>query len=135
VQLCKHLLLTAMKSGVDVIRIGLQAEEGLDADTVLAGCWHPALGQMVRSELYFDLLQRLVAGLPGNGPLSVRCHPSRVSDVVGHKRMNLKRLREPSVPFRVIPDKTLLRGEVEVECLDHRIKGNIVKDLNLDPNQ
>jgi hypothetical protein len=90
------------------------------------------LGQVVRSELYFDLLHQLVADLPGNGPLSIRCHPSRVSDVVGHGRMNLDRLRRLRAPVRITPDTSLLREEVSVESMNHDIKGNIVTDLNFD---
>jgi histone acetyltransferase (RNA polymerase elongator complex component) len=43
VSLCKLLLHRAMRAGVDVIRIGLQADEGLNEESVLAGCWHPSL--------------------------------------------------------------------------------------------
>lgn len=135
VTLCKLLLLTAMKAGVDVIRIGLQAEEGLDANTVLAGCRHPALGQMVRSELYFDLLHQLVTALPGNDGISIRCHPSRLSDVAGHSKMNLGRLRKLRGPIRITPDTSLLREEVAMESMNHSIKGNIVTDLQINSNE
>jgi len=129
ISLCKLLLHAAMRAGVDVIRLGLQADAGLDADTVQAGCWHPAFGQMVRSELYFDLLRQLIAGLPANAPLSIRCHPARVSDVIGHKKSNLIRLRKERVSVNVIADISLLREEVAVDCLNHRLKGDLVRDL------
>jgi histone acetyltransferase (RNA polymerase elongator complex component) len=61
IALCKQLLHKAMLAGVEVVRIGLQAGDGLNGATVLGGCWHPALGQLVRSELYFDLLRQLAA--------------------------------------------------------------------------
>jgi len=41
VAVCKVLLHTALRAGVKVVRIGLQADEGLNPDSVLAGCWHP----------------------------------------------------------------------------------------------
>lgn len=129
-EFCKPLLHAAMQSGVDVVRIGLQADEGLSADTVLAGCWHPAFGQMVRSELYFDLLRQLSAGLPVDAPLSIRCHPSRVSDVIGHKKTNLIWLRRERVSVDVMADISLLPEEVAVDCLDHSLKGDLVKDLH-----
>lgn len=132
VMLCKLLLLTAMKAGVDVIRIGLQAGDGLDEEAVLAGCWHPALGQMVRSELYYDLICQLVIDLPDNDGLSIRCHPSRVSDVAGHGKMNLNRLRGMRGSVRIIPDISLRCGEVVVASMNHDIKGNIVTDLKID---
>lgn len=130
VSICKLLLHAAMKAGVDVIRIGLQADEGLNRESVLAGCWHPAFGQLVRSEIYFDLLVHLADGLPGDAPLSISCHPSRISDVVGQGRVNLKRLREKGGAVTVKPLTSLLKEEVILECLNHNRKGHIVTDLH-----
>lgn len=130
VAFCKPLLHCAMKAGVAVVRIGLQADQGLNADTVLAGCRHPAFGQLVRSELYFDLLCRLTSGLAGGAPVSIRCHPSRLSDCVGQGRGNLERLRLRMVSATVRPDASLLREEVVVDCLKRCIKGNVISDIN-----
>jgi len=130
IRLCKVLLHTALKAGVDVIRIGLQADEGIGKESVLAGCWHPALGQLVRSELYFDLLSRLASDLPDGLPILIRCHPSRVSDVVGQGRVNLLRLRNKGMAVNVKPDVSLKKEEVALESLDHVIEGYIVSDLN-----
>jgi len=128
--LCKQLLHKAMQSGIDVIRIGLQAGDGLNSTTVLAGCWHPALGQLVRSELYYDLLQRLTADLPGDEPIMVACHPSRLSDVIGQKRNNLTRLRPSGLPITVRQDNTLLAEEVMVKYFAQSFTGSIVTDLD-----
>ncbi len=128
IALCKLLLLTAMRAGVDVVRIGLQADEGLSADAVVAGCRHPALGQLVRSELYFDLLCRLASGSGGVAPLAIRCHPSRVSDCVGQGRGNLRRLGEQWVPLKVRPNIHLQPEEITFDYVDHRMRGTIVTD-------
>jgi len=130
IALCKQLLHKAMRAGIDVVRIGLQAGDGLNSATVLAGCWHPAFGQLVRSELYFDLLRHLTTTLPDDAPLMIVCHPSRLSDVIGQKRRNLARLRSSRISVRVRPDDSLLTEEVMVECLDQRFNGTIVTDLN-----
>ena len=130
VSLCKVLLHTALKAGVAVIRIGLQDDEGLNSDSVLAGCRHPAFGQLVRSELYYDLLRQLASGLPDSALLSIRCHPSRVSDVIGQARVNLKRLRKQGSPLEVKPDIYLLQEEVAIHCLNHHYKGHIITDLH-----
>lgn len=127
---CKPLLHAAMRVGVDVVRMGLQADEGLSSNTVLAGCWHPAFGQLVRSELYFDLLGQLSAGLPADAPLTIRCHPLRLSDVIGHKKTNLIRLRSDRKAVNVTTDNSLLPEEVAVDCLTHSIRGDLVKDLH-----
>ena len=130
VQLCKVLLHEAMRSAVPVIRIGLQADEGLNKDTVLGGCWHPALGRMTRSELYFDLLCVLLSGIPAGLPCTIHCHPSRISEVYGQGRINLKRLGERMASAQVTADESLTKEELIVESGDYCIRGNIVSDLH-----
>lgn len=132
IALCKVLLHAAMKADVTVIRMGLQADESLDADTVLAGCWHPAFGQLVRSELYFDLVRHLSAGMKGAIAHAIRCHPSRVSDCVGQGRRNLRRLGGEWRAVRVMPDAGVLPEEVALDYVNHCLKGNIVTDLKFD---
>ena len=130
VQLCKVLLHEAMLAAVPVIRIGLQADDGLNSTTVLAGCWHPSLGRLTRSELYFDLLCKLLSDIPAGVPCAIHCHPSRVSEVYGQGRINLKRLGERAAAARVTADESLIKEELVVEGMHQTIKGNIVTDLH-----
>lgn len=130
VQLCKVLLHESMLAGVPVIRIGLQADEGLNDSTVLGGCWHPSLGSLTRSELYFDLLGKLLRNIPTGSPCSIRCHPSRISEVYGQGRINLKRLGERLASTQIFADETLTKEEVVIDSMIHTIKGNMVTDLH-----
>jgi histone acetyltransferase (RNA polymerase elongator complex component) len=130
VQLCKVLLHEAMQAGVPVIRIGLQADEGLNKNTVLGGCWHPSLGRLTRSELYYDLLCRLISPLPSGLPCTIHCHPSRVSEVTGQGRINLKRLGDRMASAQVKADESLAKEELCLDCDKHCNKGNIVTDLH-----
>lgn len=129
VQLCKVLLHESMLAHVPVIRIGLQADEGLNTSTVLGGCWHPSLGQLTRSELYFDLLCSLLSGIPAGQPCTILCHPARVSEVTGQGRINLKRLGNRCESVQVKTDVNLEKEELVVDSANHRIKGNIITDL------
>jgi len=146
VSLCKLLLHRAMQADIDVIRIGLQADEGLNVHTVLAGCWHPSLGQIVRSELYGDLLCRMIDPLPESLPVTVRCHPKRVSDVIGLAKANLVRLKLLGRDADVVAYDGLAEEELLVEInqvLPHPhpnpplegegilfLNGNIITDLH-----
>ena len=134
ITLCKQLLHAAMKAGMRVVRIGLQADEGLCGDRVVGGCWHPAFGQLVRSELYFDLLRQLSAG--GHAPpLAIRCHPARVSDFVGQGRAKLRRLGEQWLDVKVEPDVCLILEEVVLDYVNHCVKGSIVTDLQFNTHE
>lgn len=130
VQLCKVLLHESMLSSVPVIRIGLQADEGLNKTTVLGGCWHPSLGRLTRSELYFDLLCRLLSDKPAGLPWTFLCHPSRISEVIGQGRINLKRLGEQVASAQVKADESLTKEQLVIESINHSIKGDIVTDLH-----
>ena len=130
VQLCKVLLHESMLAAVPVIRIGLQADDGLNQTTVLGGCWHPSLGRLVRSELYFDLLEKLLADHPSCQPTSILCHPSRVSEVNGQGRSNLKRLGDRAASAHVRTDETLQKEELVINSMNHSLIGNIVSDLH-----
>ena len=126
VSLCKLLLQRAMQAGIPVVRIGLQADQGLDEESVLAGCWHPALGQLVRSRLYADLISRFVS--PGER-VTVWCHPARYSDVVGMKRSNLQSLAVRGVQIKVVPDAALNKEELKVQTKESTAIYSIIRDL------
>lgn len=125
--LCKVMLQCAMRSRVPVIRIGLQADEGINADTVLSGCWHPALGHLVRSQLYQDLID---CHVPPGMSVKVYCHPTRFSDVVGMKSCNLKRQAGRGVLMTVAPDAGLLQDEVKVQHEESSLNFSIINDIN-----
>ena len=95
VSLCKRMLLLARRAGVPVIRLGLQPTAELESPGVLlAGPYHPAFGQLVESELCYDLMCFLVQGIPGGSRVSFLAAAGRTSDLVGQGRRNLDRLFE-----------------------------------------
>ncbi|MDD2897158.1 MAG: radical SAM protein [Desulfuromonadaceae bacterium] len=127
ITLCKLLLQRAMQAGIPVIRIGLQADAGLDSESILAGCWHPALGQLVRSLLYADLVDRFTS--PGQQVI-LYCHPARVSDTLGMKRKNLHHQAERGVQMQVAEDASLALDELKVQSEGTKAIYSIIKDLH-----
>lgn len=61
---CGRALLEFWKKGVRVIRLGLAGEQGL-LERLLAGPWHPAFGNMVRSKALGLFLEERLSGQPG----------------------------------------------------------------------
>ena len=95
ISLCQRMLLAALRAGVPVMRLGLQPTAELESPGVLlAGPYHPAFGQMVESELFFDLMCAMGAEIPSGSCVSFFVPTGRISDVVGQKRRNLERLAE-----------------------------------------
>lgn len=87
-------------AGVRVIRLGLAAEPDMVAN-LLAGPWHPAFGNMVRSEVLRHFLERKI--MEHGQRLRTLFLPRRLSgDLWGHKRAQAASLaRLGIVPERV----------------------------------
>ncbi|NVN89540.1 MAG: radical SAM protein [Desulfuromonadales bacterium] len=131
VALCKVLVHVSLKREIPVIRIGLQDDEGLRNKSVLAGCWHPALGELVYGELFYDLLLQMLDPVPiTTQPITISCHPARVSNVIGHKKRNIRRLSEQEVTVaRVVTNPSLSPFECEIRSSVCHRKGSIMSDL------
>lgn len=114
-----------IKNGVKVIRIGLQASDGLSSDTsYVAGPNHPSLGEMVIGELYYnricDLLQKENPSY--NKKITILSSRSSLSKAIGHKRRNKDRLKEkyPNISFAESDD--LAEYEVKLKITDGEMK-------------
>jgi len=84
-----------VNGGVRVVRMGLQASADLNREnTVLAGPYHPAFGQLVLSNLFFDSVSRALrkAGKNGN-TISIAVNPRSVSNLRGQKNCNIDSLK------------------------------------------
>ena len=91
IQWIKRGLLKLKEASLPVARIGLQTTKELE-DSYLAGPYHPALHQMVQSEIFFDLAVGLFKAHPIKSDPVLFCHPRDVSNVRGQKNSNLDRL-------------------------------------------
>lgn len=80
------------EGGVQVIRIGLQETETLGAKSA-GGAYHPAMGEMVRSRLWRDRLERAIPAL-GTGEITVSCAEALTSLILGQRRENFTYLAE-----------------------------------------
>jgi hypothetical protein len=134
VSLCKVMLHRSLVAGVPVIRMGLQPTSELEKEgTIVAGPFHPAFRQLVEAELFFDLLSRLINNASSDtNDVTVYCAPSRVSDVIGQGRSNIRRLlAERGVRIAGVRGDVLLSPmEIAVEQCDGIRTGNILSDLH-----
>lgn len=130
VSLCKRMLTAAMRASVPVIRLGLQPTAELESPgTLLAGPFHPAFGQLVESELCFDVMAALAAEVPRGSEVAFFAPSGRISDVVGQKRLNIVRL-EAEFKVKVLAvkeDSVLGRTQIAMEWGGGRRSGDIRK--------
>jgi histone acetyltransferase (RNA polymerase elongator complex component) len=104
---------------IPVIRLGLQAAEGLDdPTTVLAGPYHPAFGHLVYARIYYEAAEDLLrAKTPLSAALKIKVHPNEISRLQGLRKANLKALQKifqrPDLTFQADVDvrpETLVCG-------------------------
>jgi histone acetyltransferase (RNA polymerase elongator complex component) len=127
VSLCRRMLLAARRAGIPVIRLGLQPTAELESPGVLlAGPYHPAFGQLVESELYYELMCVLAAGVPEGSRVSFLAPAGRTSDLVGQGRRNLKSLAERFgvIVTKVSEDAGLAGSEITLQWSGGECSGN-----------
>lgn len=79
-------------AGIPVIRLGLNPTEELSRGEALAGAYHPAFGELVRSKLLLDRAKLLLQNvLPGTTPVLL-VNKTDVSAMVGQHRTNITAL-------------------------------------------
>ena len=94
VALCADILPMMEDAGIPVIRLGLNPTEELSSGGAVAGAYHPALGEMVRSEILRRRAEALLRDVPPGTSVTLGVAPERVSAMTGQRRENIRRLTE-----------------------------------------
>ena len=117
IELCKGLFLQFAKAGITVARIGLQSIPEMEKEgSVIAGPFHPALGELVVSSLAYDQMVDLMAKEGGDGKRVTILVPEReLSIFIGQHRQNLHSLQQKyrDTQISIAPDKSLERGKLK----------------------
>lgn len=94
-----------LHSDIPVLRIGLQPSEEL-AQSVVAGPYHPALGELVKSRVYRNRAQALLETVKPGSDAVLAVAPNRVSLMTGQKRCNVHWLRQryDLHSLRIVPE-------------------------------
>jgi histone acetyltransferase (RNA polymerase elongator complex component) len=119
VAVVKQLYLIFAEKGIAVIRMGLQATTDLSSpDTVLAGPYHPAFGELVQSALILDALKAHLESHPPEQPvLTLTVNSRNLSRLYGRKHANLALLRSQFSfdTIRVHTDDSLGMNSIRVD--------------------
>jgi histone acetyltransferase (RNA polymerase elongator complex component) len=117
--LVSRLFLKFASAGIPVIRMGLQADDMLaKKDTILAGPYHPALGELVHSRIFFNLAATALARHPDlQSPVQIYVHPRHLSRMIGAGRQNQNRLQTlfRLASLTIHPDASIAPHHLEVD--------------------
>lgn len=82
-------------SRVPCIRIGLCESENLHSNTCfMVGPNHPSIGEMIKSELYYNLISSKIKEGMASKSIIIYCSKGAVSQIVGNKKKNILKLKE-----------------------------------------
>lgn len=104
------------KAGVNVLRMGLCAEESCEKDAI-AGCYHPAYRELVEGELFLAAITAELEkeNAPKGKKYTVSVARGALSKAIGQKKQNRQKLEEKfgcTILFK--EDKTLIKRQVKV---------------------
>ena len=115
---CAKILPLFDQSGIPVIRLGLNPTEELTGGEAVAGAYHPALGELVKSRILLDEARHCLVGAAPGSDVTLAIGGRYLSQMIGQKGKNREiLLREFSLrSLRIIPlekdePKPILIGE------------------------
>ena len=94
VRVCAKILPLFEAAGIPVIRLGLNPTEELSGGDAVGGAYHPALGELVKSRLYRNKAETLLADSEPGMRVTLGVNSRELSQMIGQHRENLRWLRE-----------------------------------------
>ena len=94
VQLCAKLLPRFEAAGIPVIRLGLNPTEELSGGAAVAGAYHPALGELVKSRILYEKAVGLLQGVEPGSRVTLAVPAGKLSQMTGQHRGNIRSLCE-----------------------------------------
>jgi histone acetyltransferase (RNA polymerase elongator complex component) len=90
-------------AGIPVIRMGLNPTEELSGGAAVAGAYHPAMGQLVRSARLYKMAAERLDGLGEFESAVIWVQKGRLSDMRGQKNSNIPKLsaRYPNAKIEI----------------------------------
>ena len=113
VELCSYLLEMFDKAGINVIRLGLHAQQDV-CDGYLAGGYHPALRELCEGEIYFRKIKSALGSKP-KGDYEITVSSGEISKAVGQKKKNIIRLSALGYNCKIKGDERYKRYECRVK--------------------
>ena len=119
VRICAKIVPMFETAQIPIIRMGLNPTEDLSGGDALAGAYHPALGELVRSRIMLQKARGLLAGTAPRSRVTLGVNRSDVSKMVGQHRCNVKALMEEfSLRELKIHEASVKSGEISIVGLD-----------------
>ena len=94
VRVCAMIVPLFEAAGIPIIRLGLNPTEELSGGAAVAGAYHPALGELVKSRVLLNKARALLQTAAPGSRVTITVGRGKTSQMTGQKRENLRRLTE-----------------------------------------
>ena len=81
------------KANIPIIRLGLNPTDSLTGGDAVAGAYHPALGELVRSRIMLDKARNLLTNSEFQEVVTLGVSKSDVSKLIGQHKCNINILK------------------------------------------
>lgn len=125
------ICLSVRQRGIKTIKMGLSENEVLKKK-ILAGPYHPAFGYLVKCEAFYLAVVNKWETLHAEGDVQVWLNRIDVPHLTGHRRSNLKRLREKGIALTWQEDD-IARGAFILRVGDRKATGDMADALAMIP--
>ena len=119
VRVCAEILPLFEAVEIPVIRLGLNPTDELTGGAAVAGAYHPALGELVKSRILLNKARALLCGTAPGSRVTLTVGKGKTSQMTGQHRENLRKLTEE---FRLaeikIREKLEADGEITLLSIE-----------------
>ncbi len=119
VAVCADILPLFEAARIPVIRLGLNPTEELSHGGAVGGAYHPALGELARSEMLRRQAAALLLMVPPGASVTLGVAPERLSAMIGQHRANIAAL---AAAFSL--------GEIKVKAVENAGDGVVCRLVN-----
>ena len=109
--LCAKLLTFFESKKINVIRVGLHS---IDEDAFVAGPWHAAFGEIVKSKIYLKEILNALKGKP-KGRYLVFVNPTEISKATGQKKANIEKLSKLGYVIKIKGENNIKTNSVKIK--------------------
>lgn len=94
VEVCARIVPMFDAAHIPIIRLGLNPTEDLSGGDAVAGAYHPALGELVRSRIMLESARKLLREIPPGSDAVLEVPRGKLSQMIGQHRSNLRILED-----------------------------------------
>lgn len=110
VELCGRMLAEFDNKGIEVIKCGLHASDGVEGD-MAAGYYHPAFRELCESLIYRQAIEKAVGE---GGTVKLAVNPSCISKALGHKKSNVEYFKKRGIDIKIVGDEKIPKYQCEI---------------------